>query len=268
MAGQLLRAPLIITHSSPFAPRLQTAQSILRPFAARSFHSSPRSFLPRRDVPPSRPTARHISISSIWKPGQPTLSPFKIWRINKLEEDADAFPTDPIRQVALFQGLADADLKACYQRIIRRWERMCEFSPTNPTLRNDEAFRLYVLALVKTDQSQSVASATRRRETILAKHPLPDAPTPVEPVEGPSKSDKIAASVLEDPKAHAKLNPIPEPLTGPVSPAAAAASTTASASPASGVQALLAAGGAGGKDAPIFVTIAQRACMPVVTARS
>lgn len=206
------------------------------------------------------------------------MSPFKIWRINKLEEEADAFPIDPARQVALFQALADADIRACYERIARRWERMCEFSPANPTLRDDEAFRLYVLSLVKTDQKDSIPSATRRRESILAKQAaslVADASAttttaaapevqPDAPAVGPSASDRIAQSVLEDPKAHVKLNPVPEPAATapPTSPAASlATSAVTGAAPASGVQALLAAGVAGGKDAPIYVTIAQRELM-------
>lgn len=269
VAGELLRSHRVISHSSPFLPRQLTAQSILRPLASRSFHTPSRSLLPRRQVP--RPHTRHISISSLWKPPQPTLSPFKIWRIEKLETDADAFPMDPTRQVQLYQGLAEADIKSCYERIIRRWERMCEFSPANPTLANDEAFRLYVLSLVKTGKSESVASATRRRDTILAKQgasatttdgAIGPETTPATPSTAvPSQSDKIAESVLQDPKAHAKLNPLPDAVATGTSPAASVAAATATGtplSPISGVQTLLAAGGAGGKDMPIYVTIAQR----------
>ncbi|EJD44097.1 ATP-dependent metallopeptidase Hfl [Auricularia subglabra TFB-10046 SS5] len=263
LAGQILRSSARISSSSnSFLPRHLTAQATLSPFAApaRSFHSSSRPLLPRRTIPPVQ--ARHISLSSLWKPAPSTPSPFKIWRVSRLEDDADAAPQDADRQVAFFQGLAELDNKAMYERIIRRWERMCEFSPSNPTLRSDEAFRLYVLALVKTGQQDSVPSATRRRESILAKNPLPGQ-TEVQPLpEGQTRSDKIANSVLEDPKAHTKLNANPELAASPeASPVAATASVTGSgtstSAPLNGVQALLTAGGAGGKDAPIYVTIAQ-----------
>jgi hypothetical protein len=56
-----------------------------------------------------------------------TPSPANIVNIARLESDANASPHDVAKQVLLFQGLADMKLKAGYNMIISRWERMCAF---------------------------------------------------------------------------------------------------------------------------------------------
>lgn len=187
--------------------------------------------------------------------------PLQLWRLEKLEEQADLAPNDPTAQRTLYAFYVEMNLKNAYESLIRRWERTIEFSQQSPVLRDDEIFRLYILALVKTAQSASVDSAVRRRESVLAK-----APDAVPPVAGDkSRSQMIAQSVVEDPKAHSLLN-MPTPPNANTTPDATASSATAAAAsnvlPGSttppGVAALLAAGGPGGKDSPIYVSIAQR----------
>lgn len=47
--------------------------------------------------------------------------------ITRLEAEANVHPHDVVKQLALFQALADTKLKSSYDLVISRWERMCEF---------------------------------------------------------------------------------------------------------------------------------------------
>jgi ATP-dependent metalloprotease len=50
-----------------------------------------------------------------------------IANIASIEASADANPHDVEKQVALFNALVDTQVKAGYDVVISRWERMCEF---------------------------------------------------------------------------------------------------------------------------------------------
>ncbi|KAF7322974.1 ATP-dependent peptidase [Mycena chlorophos] len=84
---------------------------------------------------------------------------------------------DVAKQITLFQALVSTNFKQSYEVVISRWEKMCEFDPASPLLHSSEAFRLYLTCLVNTAQASSVFPAIRRRETLLAAHPL-TAPAP------------------------------------------------------------------------------------------
>ncbi|KAI6005949.1 ATP-dependent metallopeptidase Hfl [Pisolithus albus] len=49
-----------------------------------------------------------------------------------------------------------------------RWERMCEANPSSPLISSDNAFRLYLLALVESGLESSVNLAIRRRDSVLS----------------------------------------------------------------------------------------------------
>jgi ATP-dependent metalloprotease len=54
-------------------------------------------------------------------------SPTAVAAIARLEADANANPHDVSKQVILFRGLTETHLKAGYDVVITRWERMCAF---------------------------------------------------------------------------------------------------------------------------------------------
>jgi ATP-dependent metalloprotease len=76
------------------------------------------------------PQQRHLSLSSLnpfASKRSATPQPFQVSIISKAEADADASPHDVAKQLELFEVLAALKLKAAYETIIARWERMCEF---------------------------------------------------------------------------------------------------------------------------------------------
>lgn len=132
-------------------------------------------------------------------------------------------------------------------------------NPESPLLHSDEAFELYLSALVKADLSTSVNPAVQRREQLVRAHPLP-APPSSEQSAGQnssasvadsvplSRSQEIAQKVLANVSAGPAFN-IP---TGPLVGSAKQTSTPMSMS-------ALAGAGGGGPSNPIYVTIAERA---------
>ena len=80
--------------------------------------------LPTTPVP-----TRTLSLSSIFAPRKPTPvpPPQVVANIAAIEAAADANPHDVEKQVALFEALLSTKVKAGYDVIISRWERMCEF---------------------------------------------------------------------------------------------------------------------------------------------
>ncbi|KAH8117450.1 ATP-dependent metallopeptidase Hfl [Phellopilus nigrolimitatus] len=113
------------------------------------------------------PLIRHASTPSSF----PSVRALQL--INKAEAEADANPNNVAAQVQLFGLLIGSERPAGWKVIMSRWERMCEFNPTSPLLRSDEAFELYLSALVKSDLSASLTPSVQRREQLFRAHPLP-----------------------------------------------------------------------------------------------
>ncbi|KAJ3772182.1 hypothetical protein FB446DRAFT_772593, partial [Lentinula raphanica] len=80
--------------------------------------------------------------------------------------------------MALFEALLDTKLKASYELIMNRWEKMREFDPSSPLLHSDEAFLPYISCLVNTGQQAAVNSAIHCRDSLLSAHPLPASSNP------------------------------------------------------------------------------------------
>ncbi|OAX44649.1 ATP-dependent metallopeptidase Hfl [Rhizopogon vinicolor AM-OR11-026] len=131
------------------------------------------------------------------------------------EAEANANPDDVSKQLALYQSLIETQVKAGYEVVITRWERMCELNSDSPLLRSDAAFQLYLTSLLKTGQEASVNLAVRRRDSLLAaadgtntasdapqtdsstsSHSPSDAPSSSPPPPPPSRSQEIASEVL------------------------------------------------------------------------
>ncbi|KAF8844968.1 ATP-dependent metallopeptidase Hfl [Paxillus ammoniavirescens] len=89
--------------------------------------------------------------------------------IARLEAEVNADPNDLSKHIALFKAMVGTKTKAGYDLVMSRWERMCEFS--------DEAFGIYLDALINSGLQSSVDLAVRRRESLLAALPA-DAATP------------------------------------------------------------------------------------------
>ncbi|TFY79058.1 hypothetical protein EWM64_g4956 [Hericium alpestre] len=180
----------VLRHAHP--PR-----STLFPTFARSFsrlpHSSSRLLLThgpsyRLLTPSSR---RSISLLGAVRAAffndkpSPTPSPTAVAHIARIEADADEHPANVDKQLALFAALSETAHKAGYDVVIARWERMSEFDPSSPLLKSDKAFEYYLNALIHNGAEASVNPAVRRRESLLAAHPVSSTP---EPAEQPSEA--------------------------------------------------------------------------------
>ncbi|KAK7054912.1 i-AAA protease yme1 [Paramarasmius palmivorus] len=137
-----------------------TTSTILRNVA--QLHRRPQVFAP------SSCTIRYISLGSIFSRSPAVPSPTVVAQITRLEAEANVYPHDVSKQLALFEALQDTKLKSSYELIISRWERMCEFDPNSPLLESPQAFQIYLASLVNTGQQTSVSAAVRRRDSLLA----------------------------------------------------------------------------------------------------
>ncbi len=73
--------------------------------------------------------SRNLTLGSIFNrfKGSPAPSPTVVAHVTKLEAEANVYPHDVVKQLALFDALLETKLKSSYELIINRWERMCEF---------------------------------------------------------------------------------------------------------------------------------------------
>jgi hypothetical protein len=107
-----------------------------RSFSACTRPASTRSFILARSTglqsAPRQHTllsTRYLSLGSIFGRSKvaPTPSPATIAGISRLEAEANAHPHDIDKQLSLFKELSVTKLRAGYDLIVSRWERMCEF---------------------------------------------------------------------------------------------------------------------------------------------
>ncbi len=73
--------------------------------------------------------SRSLSLGSIFNGFKvtPAPSPTVVAHITRLEAEANVYPHDVSKQLALYNALIETNLKASYDLVINRWERMCEF---------------------------------------------------------------------------------------------------------------------------------------------
>ncbi|KAH6918588.1 ATP-dependent peptidase [Coprinopsis sp. MPI-PUGE-AT-0042] len=210
MLGVLVRAARSSACHSPVLRQLHGPQttSILRQLSAQH---------------------RHLSLGSIFSRPRPTEapSPQLVAHVTRLEAEANVHPHDVGKQLAFMDALIDTKLKSSYDLVISRWERMCEFDPTSPLLKDDAAFKLYLAALIRTGQQNTVFSAARRRDSLLAEHHPQTAAA--------SQPEGQEASTMGE--AVAQPQDVPKPLTsqGIAESALAGASPATASSAASGV---------------------------------
>lgn len=107
-----------------------TAFRSLSTSAIRSslLHQSPLLRAALRHTPTPTPV-RTLSLASIFAPRKPASvpPPQVVANIAAIEAAADANPHDVEKQTALFEALLATKVKAGYDVLISRWERMCEF---------------------------------------------------------------------------------------------------------------------------------------------
>ncbi|KAF9532978.1 ATP-dependent peptidase [Crepidotus variabilis] len=130
---------------------------------------STRSFLERRaTLFPALSQRRTLSLGSIFssKP-QGTPSPHVVALITRLEAEANVYPHEVSKQMALFEALIDTNMKSSYELVLTRWEKMCEFDPSSPLLQSPDAFKIYLTCLEKTGQSAAINAAVKRRDDLL-----------------------------------------------------------------------------------------------------
>ncbi|KAI0302030.1 ATP-dependent peptidase [Russula brevipes] len=143
--------------------------------------------------------SRTISFGSIFssKPS-PTPSPHAVAHVARIEVDANAHPHDVEKQLGLFQALSETNIQPGFELIINRWERMAEFDPASPLLHSDKAFEYYLQALLKASKEASINPAVRRRESLLAAHPLATPSPPALQAEPSELSSTSAQEAVSD----------------------------------------------------------------------
>ncbi|KAK0503259.1 ATP-dependent peptidase [Armillaria luteobubalina] len=190
---------------------------IQRPFSPTTRTLLTASWTSRRPFLPT-PTinliaqSRNLTLGSIFSrfKGSPTPSPTVVAHVTKLEAEANVYPHDIVKQLALFDALLETKLKSSYELIINRWERMCEFDSNSPLLRSEEAFQIYLTCLINTGQQNSVYSAARRRDSLLASSPAVvghQAPTPQEQTDASAATETGVSELYP--------TSVPEPVTTP-----------------------------------------------------
>ncbi|KAI6036589.1 ATP-dependent metallopeptidase Hfl, partial [Pisolithus microcarpus] len=121
----------------------------------------------RLNLPLTQPCIRRSLSWFTWSKPNATPSPDTVAEIARLEAEVNTDPNNSQAHEELFRALAATKTKAGYDLIMSRWERMCEANPSSPLISSDNAFRLYLLALVESGLQSSVNLAIRRRDSIL-----------------------------------------------------------------------------------------------------
>ncbi|KAF8582330.1 ATP-dependent metallopeptidase Hfl [Ramaria rubella] len=134
------------------------------PLPSALFTTPPPDPLTPASPAPTLGSPRHISLFQ----STPHPHPRTLAQLYHLEVAANASPNYVPAQLAYFQALVDSGISRGYQRITSRWERLLEFDQSSPVLRSDEAFQLYLTALVRSGGEDSVGHAVQRREQVLA----------------------------------------------------------------------------------------------------
>lgn len=70
-----------------------------------------------------------LSLGSIFSRSKPAAAPtpLVVAHITRLEAEANVYPHDVAKQLALFEALLATNLKSSYELVITRWEKMCEY---------------------------------------------------------------------------------------------------------------------------------------------
>ncbi|TRM58661.1 P-loop containing nucleoside triphosphate hydrolase protein [Schizophyllum amplum] len=172
----------------------------------------PTAHIPPRSLPSlyrqSPLTLRPFSLKALWSKGEQPPPPHVVARISLLEAEANTKPRDVGKQLELFRELAQTNMKASYEIIVSRWERMCEVDSESPLLQSSEAFKIYLDALVNSGNAAAVQSAVERRDALLTAQGI--TPPPV---------DMPALEKSED--AQADAPPAPQPTVTIEKPTAA-----------------------------------------------
>ncbi|KAJ8584286.1 ATP-dependent metallopeptidase Hfl [Rhizopogon salebrosus TDB-379] len=219
----ILRAPGRSVASLPSKSCLQfrsfSNSRPIQPYSRISLacKASPIIFHHRNQPLPAQPCLRRALSLFPWSKASSTPAPAVVAKVARLEAEANANPDDVSKQLALFYALTETQVKAGYEVVMTRWERMCELNPSSPLLRSDTAFQLYLTSLLKTGHEAAVNLAVRRRDSLLApaadgtnsasdasqtdspatsSHSPSDAPSTTSPPPPPSRSQEIASDVL------------------------------------------------------------------------
>lgn len=128
-------------------------------------------------------------------------------------------------------------------------------------LRSDDAFKLYLDALIKTDLAGSVDASVRRRDSLLAAHPLP-AGSGFSETSSPATSTTSPVAVSSDSPASppSQSQSASQQIAQSVITAASTSGSGAFSASAGGTQSFTLPTGAGASGNPIHVTLSQREC--------
>ncbi|KAL1746381.1 peptidase family M41-domain-containing protein [Schizophyllum fasciatum] len=148
-------------------------------------------------------------------------------------------------------------MKASYEIIISRWDRMCDVDSTSPLLQSSEAFQIYLDSLINTGKSSAIQSAVERRDALLTAQgitpPAVDTATPT--TEKPE--DATQAEAQATPEA-AQAAEKPAPKVTESQGIAQAVLAKAASGPTSTISRLWQSSGGTGQDAaPIQVVVVE-----------
>ncbi|KAG1891005.1 P-loop containing nucleoside triphosphate hydrolase protein [Suillus subluteus] len=232
----------------------------IQPYSRFTLASKASPLITQHRIQPltAQPCLRRALSLFPWSKASSTPAPAVVAKVARLEAEANANPDDVAKQLALYQVLVDTQVKAGYEVVITRWERMCEFNSTSPLLQSDAAFQLYLTSLLKTGQEVSVnlATASLTDSPANASNSPSDAPSTSSPTPPPSRSQEIASDVLAG-----RAEPL---LATSRLDGASASQSTDTANLAAALSK-----GSGVSGNPIHVTISERKCVyQIMTFRS
>ncbi|KAF9500872.1 ATP-dependent metallopeptidase Hfl [Pleurotus eryngii] len=150
---------------------------------------------------PGQPfSPRYLSLGSIFSRNKPSPSPspLTVAHITSLESEANTNNHDVPKQLALFQALIQTDLRPGYELVTTRWERMCEFDSSSPLLKSDEAFQIYLTALLRLGNPSKIPAAVRRRDSLLIGRGAATIPSQTEGSEAVAEGG-VAAALAKEP---------------------------------------------------------------------
>lgn len=101
----------------------------IQPYSRFTLASKASLLITRHRIQPlnAQPCLRRSLSLFPWSKPSSTPAPAVVAKVAHLEAEANANPNDIAKQLALYQALVDTQVKAGYEVVITRWERMCEF---------------------------------------------------------------------------------------------------------------------------------------------
>ncbi|KAF9482749.1 ATP-dependent peptidase [Pholiota conissans] len=264
----LLQGIIRVSAARTIAPKPFLLARLFSVSTSRTLRSSRPIHVANTFSPTTPGNFRALSLGSIFgrSKSEGTPSPHTVAHISRLEAEANVYPHDVAKQLALFEALLETKLTSSYELVVNRWERMCEFDPSSPLLQSTEAFKIYLTCLSHTGNSSAIPVAAKKRDELLAVHgtsvvaaqtgraPLPETDNTTQPSQ--VEADTSANPEISGPVASTQPTATPSQVIAQQVISKADGSTTSPTSPLEGLKSPLS--GNAGQAQPIQVSIVEQ----------